>query len=121
MEDSYHEPVEELSEECRDLHRGFLTIMEEFEAADWYQQRIDATKDNQLKEVLTYLRNEELEHATYVMEWLRRNVPELDQKMRAILFREGDILLNKDAPQVQPQAVQQTESLLKRLHKNQTD
>ena len=38
----YHEPLEELSAETRDMHRAIVSLMEELEAVDWYNQRADA-------------------------------------------------------------------------------
>ena len=43
----YHEPVEELSDETRDMHRAIVSLMEELEAVDWYDQRAKATTDVQ--------------------------------------------------------------------------
>ena len=38
-----HEAREDLRPETLDRHRGLVSLMEELEAMDWYQQRIDAT------------------------------------------------------------------------------
>ncbi|PJK28880.1 ferritin [Minwuia thermotolerans] len=86
-----HEPIERLSEETLDLHRAIVSLMEEFEAVDWYQQRVDATGDAELKAVLAHNRDEEIEHAAMNLEWLRRNMPKLDEELRANLFTEGPI------------------------------
>lgn len=89
---SFHEPVELLSEHTMETRRGIVSFMEEFEAVDWYAQRIDATKDPQLKAILAHNRDEEKEHAMMTLEWLRRRDPALDAQMRTYLFTEGDIL-----------------------------
>lgn len=89
---SFHEPVELLSEHTLETRRGIVSFMEEFEAVDWYAQRIDATQDPQLKAILAHNRDEEKEHAMMTLEWLRRRDPALDAQMRTYLFTEGDIL-----------------------------
>ena len=61
--EGYHEPVAELSDETRDMHRAVVSLMEELEAVDWYNQRVDACKDEELKAVLVHNRDEEKEHA----------------------------------------------------------
>ena len=48
----YHEPIEELRDETRDMHRVIVSLMEELEAIDWYKQRADACKDAELKDYL---------------------------------------------------------------------
>ena len=65
--------------------------MEEFEAIDWYGQRIDAATDDELRQILAHNRDEEKEHAAMVLEWLRRHDPELDRHLRTYLFTEGNI------------------------------
>jgi ferritin-like protein len=87
----FHEPPEELSEKTRMYRRALHSVMEEMEAIDWYQQRIDATKDEQLRSILDHNRDEEIEHASMVLEWMRRNMDGWDEKMRTYLFTEGDI------------------------------
>ena len=74
-----------------DYHRALVSLMEELEAVDWYNQRIDATEDDQLREVLVHNRDEEKEHAAMALEWLRRRDPELDRFLRQYLFTEGSI------------------------------
>ena len=87
----YHEPYEELSQETKEMTRAFKSLIEEFEAVDWYNQRMDVTKDEELKAILKHNRDEELEHAAMALEWLRRKIPELDDELRENLFKEGDI------------------------------
>ncbi len=45
--EGYHEPIEELSDETRNMHRAITSLMEELEAVDWYNQRMDACKDDE--------------------------------------------------------------------------
>jgi hypothetical protein len=62
----YHEPIEHLSDATRDMHRAIVSLMEELEAVDWYNQRADACKDPELKAILEHNRDEEKEHAAMV-------------------------------------------------------
>ncbi|NUO53145.1 MAG: ferritin [Polyangiaceae bacterium] len=89
--ESLHEPAELLSPFCKNIHRGIVSLIEELEAVDWYQQRAEATDDAELKAVLIHNRNEEIEHAMMTLEWLRRRFPEVDAHMRTYLFQEGPI------------------------------
>ena len=86
--EGYHEPTEELSDAARDLHRAIISLMEELEAVDWYNQRMDATKDEELRAVLKHNRDEEMEHAAMVLELIRRRVPEFDKELRDWLFTD---------------------------------
>lgn len=87
----YHEPVEELSPATRDMHRAIVSLMEELEAVDWYNQRADACQDAELKAILEHNRDEEKEHASMVLEWIRRNDPALSKQLRDYLFTEKPI------------------------------
>ncbi|MFW5688942.1 MAG: encapsulin-associated ferritin-like protein [Spirochaetota bacterium] len=87
----YHESPEALSEATRDLTRALHSLIEEIEAVDWYQQRVDITKDEQLKKILAHNRDEEIEHACMALEWLRRTMPGWDEELRTYLFTDGDI------------------------------
>jgi ferritin-like protein len=89
--DAYHESLDLLTEETRNMHRAIVSLMEELEAIDWYQQRSDACSDPQLKDVLLHNKNEEIEHATMVMEWIRRHNGHFDEMMRKYLFTEQPI------------------------------
>lgn len=84
----YHEPVGEMSDATRDMHRAIVSLMEELEAIDWYQQRIDAASDGELKEILRHNRDEEKEHAAMVLEWIRRNDPTFSKELKDYLFTE---------------------------------
>ncbi|HLR25406.1 MAG TPA: ferritin-like domain-containing protein [Fodinibius sp.] len=87
----FHEPPEELEESTRSYRRALNSMMEELEAIDWYQQRIDATKDKQLRAILNHNRDEEIEHACMTLEWMRRNMDGWDEQLRTYLFTEGEI------------------------------
>jgi len=87
----YHEPIEELSDETRDMHRAIVSLMEELEAVDWYNQRADVCKDKGLKAILEHNRDEEKEHASMLLEWIRRNDPSFSGKLKEYLFTEKPI------------------------------
>ena len=89
--ESLHEPADFLSEEMKNLHCAIVSLVEELEAVDWYQQRAEACTDPDLKAVLIHNKNEEIEHACMNLEWLRRRSPEIDERLRTYLFAEGPI------------------------------
>lgn len=89
--EGYHEPVDKLSAETMDMHRAITSLMEELEAVDWYNQRVDAATDPELKKILIHNRDEEKEHAAMVLEWIRRRDPKLDKELRDALFKDGPI------------------------------
>jgi ferritin-like protein len=90
--EGYHEPVAELSDATRDMHRAIVSLMEELEAVDWYNQRIDACADAELKAILAHNRDEEKEHAAMVLEWIRRRDPAFDKELKDYLHSDGPIL-----------------------------
>lgn len=87
-----HEDSDRLSESTIDRHRAIVSLMEELEAIDWYDQRVEATDDADLAAVLAHNRDEEKEHAAMTLEWLRRRDADLDHQLRTYLFTEGPIL-----------------------------
>ncbi len=86
-----HEPADKLTPETIDIHRAVVSLMEELEAFDWYRQRVDACADPQLRAILEHNMNEEVEHASMVLEWIRRHVPKFDESLKTYLFTNGDI------------------------------
>ena len=94
--EGYHEPLERLSAQTMDMHRAITSLMEELEAVDWYNQRVDATTDPELKRILEHNRDEEKEHAAMVLDWIRRRDPKMDEELRDVLFKEGDIAGHHD-------------------------
>jgi ferritin-like protein len=93
---SLHESETVLKPETIDRHRAVVSIMEELEAVDWYDQRIDAAGDNELKRILAHNRDEEKEHASMMLEWLRRHDPKLDEHLRTYLFTNKSVLAIED-------------------------
>lgn len=84
--EGYHEPINELTDETRDMHRAITSLMEELEAVDWYNQRVDACKNDELRAILAHNRDEEKEHAAMVLEWIRRQDPSFDKELKEYLF-----------------------------------
>lgn len=89
---SLHESPDRLRPETIDRHRAIVSLMEELEAVDWYDQRVDAAQDQALKEILAHNRDEEKEHAVMTLEWLRRRDPKLDEYLRTYLFTDKPLL-----------------------------
>ena len=90
--DTYHEPLELLSEDTKNTHRAIVSLMEELEAIDWYQQRAEACSDPELAAVLTHNKNEEVEHAMMTLEWLRRKQPVFADNIDTYINSSGPIL-----------------------------
>ncbi len=90
--EGYHEPVDLLTAEVMDRHRAITSLMEELEAVDWYDQRIAATEDAELRDILAHNRDEEKEHAAMVLEWLRRRDASLDEHLRTYLFTDQPVV-----------------------------
>ena len=80
-----------LSEEAVNIHRALKSLTEELEAVDWYNQRVDRCQDEALKAVLAHNRDEEIEHAAMILEWLRRNMPGFDENLKTYLFTAAPI------------------------------
>ena len=89
--ENYHEPSELLSEETRNLHRAVVSLKEELEAVDWYQQRAEACSDGELRAVLVHNKNEEIEHAMMILEWLRRHSSAFAANIETYLDSSGPI------------------------------
>ena len=82
----YHEPIEELSVETRDMHRALVSLMEELEAVDWYNQRVDTCTDEELRVILVHNRHEEKEHASMLIEWVRSRDPKFSTELKKHLL-----------------------------------
>jgi len=86
-----HLPYEKLSRHTLQLHYAMTSVMEELQAVDWYRQRADDCDDPALKAILLHNAREEIEHASMVLEWIRRNDGEFDEQLRDYLFKDGSI------------------------------
>ncbi len=90
--ESYHEPIELLSEATKNMHRAIVSLKEELEAVDWYQQRAEACSDDELRGVLVHNKNEEIEHAMMNLEWIRRHSEVFDANVKTYINSKGPIL-----------------------------
>ncbi len=88
---AHHEPVENLPAEVLEQYRAMTSLIEELEAVMWYQERAAATADAEVRAVLEHNRDEEMEHAMMLLEWLRRNFPGFDEQMKTYLFTTAPI------------------------------
>jgi ferritin-like protein len=88
----FHESTDLLKPETLDRHRAIVSLMEELEAVDWYDQRVDAATDDELRAILAHNRDEEKEHAAMTLEWLRRHDPGFAEQLRAYLFTDKPVL-----------------------------
>ena len=87
--ESLHE--QSLSPQCLDRHRAIVSLMEELEAVDWYDQRVEACTDDSLREILEHNRDEEKEHAAMLIEWIRRRDPVFSKELKDYLFTDTPI------------------------------
>ena len=92
----YHEDEKVLSSRTKDLHRAIVSLQEELEAIDWYQQRADATEDPELKEILAHNRDEEKEHAMMLLEWIRRKDVAFARMIKLHTNHGGPIVTEKE-------------------------
>jgi uncharacterized protein len=88
----YHESESKLRPETQDNHRALTSMQEELEAADWYDQRVDAATDQGLKEILAHNRDEEKEHFAMLVEWDRRRDAKMDAHLKEYLFTTGSLI-----------------------------
>jgi len=85
------EAAEDLRAETRELHRAVVSLIEELEAIDWYQQRVDACRNPELRAILVHNRDEEKEHAAMLLEWLRRKDEAFAKELKDYLFTDKPI------------------------------
>lgn len=95
--ESLHAPREKLSKQTLTMHHAIVSLKEELDAVDWYRQRADDCSDKELAAVLLHNMREEMEHATMVLEWIRRNNSDFDGYLRTYLFTEAPITEVEDA------------------------
>jgi ferritin-like protein len=93
----YHESESKLRPETLDNHRALTSMQEELEAADWYDQRVDAATDQGLKEILAHNRDEEKEHFAMLLEWYRRRDAKMDAHLKEYLFTSGSLVALEQA------------------------
>ena len=93
----YHELESKLRPETLDNHRALTSMQEELEAADWYDQRVDAATDAELKQILAHNRDEEKEHFVMLLEWYRRRDAKMDANLKEYLFTSGSLVAQEQA------------------------
>lgn len=103
--EGFHEATTELTPHTLNMHRAIVSLMEELEAIDWYQQRADATTDEALRTIVAHNRDEEKEHASMLLEWIRRHDPIFDAHLRKYLFTTLPITERADKEPAEPQTV----------------
>ena len=86
-----YETANNLDEKTRDMSRARQSLIEEMQAIMFYDERLDATKDQELKDVIRHNRDDEKEHFSLLLEFLRRNDPELDRELKEILFSKKEL------------------------------
>ncbi|MEM3020185.1 MAG: ferritin family protein [Candidatus Micrarchaeaceae archaeon] len=86
-----YEVAEDLSEGVKDLSRARQSLIEEFEAMMFYDERADATKDKDLRSVMEHNRDDEKEHAVLLLEWIRRHDKRMDKELKEILFSKKEM------------------------------
>lgn len=88
----YHEPADELPQETRTFARMIISLIEEAEAIDWYEQRLAVEKDEQARAIMRNAQEEEFKHFGMDLEYLLRRNETWRVTMQSILFKEGDIV-----------------------------
>jgi len=89
--ETLHEKADKLSAETLEMHRAIVSLIEELEAIDWYNQRADVCENGELRAILEHNRDEEKEHAAMLMEWIRRQDPTFGKELKDYLFTEDAI------------------------------
>ena len=92
--DQYHEPPNELSEKTRTFARMIVSLIEEAEAINWYEQRLSVEKNKTAKSVMEDAQSEEFKHFGMDLEFLLRQKPKWKKVLQGILFQKGDIVKN---------------------------
>ena len=90
--DQYHEPPDELPAETRTFARMCISLIEEAEAIDWYEQRLAVEKDQEARAIMENTQEEEFKHFGMDLEFLMRRKPAWREICEGILFKEGDIV-----------------------------
>jgi len=90
--EQYHEPAKELSKETRTIARILVSLTEEAEAINWYEQRISVETDKDAKAIMQNAQEEEFKHFGMDLEFLIRKMPKWKATLEPILFKTGDIV-----------------------------
>jgi hypothetical protein len=90
--DQYHEPPSELADQTRTFARMIQSLIEEAEAIDWYEQRLDVEKDAAARAIMANAQQEEFKHFAMDLEFLLRAKPKWRVACQGVLFQKGDIV-----------------------------
>ncbi|PYK29241.1 MAG: hypothetical protein DME57_11085 [Verrucomicrobia bacterium] len=94
--EQYHEPADELPAKTRTFARMIVSLTEEAEAINWYEQRIALEKDSTAKAIMRNAQKEEMKHFSMDLEWLLRAKPLWREIAQGVLFTKGDIVKEGD-------------------------
>ncbi|MEY2485929.1 MAG: uncharacterized protein QOG67_1865 [Verrucomicrobiota bacterium] len=94
--EQYHEPPDELSKETRTFARMIVSLTEEAEAINWYEQRIEIERDKSARSIMRNAQKEEMKHFSMDLEWLLRKKPLWREIAKGVLFTKGDIVKEGD-------------------------
>jgi uncharacterized protein len=92
--EQYHEPAGDLSEETRTFARVIVSMTEEAEAINWYEQRISVERDDEAKAIMRNAQQEEFKHFAMDLEWLLRHKPKWRVAVRGVVNQPGNIVEN---------------------------
>ncbi len=90
--EQYHEPASELSQQTRTFARMIVSLTEEAEAINWYEQRMALEKDKSARAIMENAQKEEFKHFSMDLEWLLRTKPVWREIAQGVLFTKGDIV-----------------------------
>ncbi|HEY3105484.1 MAG TPA: hypothetical protein VGJ49_01675 [Gaiellaceae bacterium] len=90
--EQYHEPPDELPDEVRTFARICVSLIEEAEAIDWYEQRLALESDKDARAIMENAQQEEFKHFAMNLEFLARRKPRWRTVLQDVLFKEGDIV-----------------------------
>ena len=90
--DQYHEPPAELSQETRTFARMIVSMIEEAEAINWYEQRSSVEKNKDAKAIMQSAQQEEMKHFGMDLEFLLRQKPKWKEILQGILFQSSNIV-----------------------------
>ena len=90
--EQYHEPADELPQKTRTFARMIVSMIEEAEAINWYQQRMAVEKDHTARDIMANAQHEEFKHFGMDLEFLLRRTPKWRVVLQDILFKDGDIV-----------------------------
>ncbi|HEX3807704.1 MAG TPA: hypothetical protein VHV52_13090 [Gaiellaceae bacterium] len=104
-ENQYHEPPDELSQEARTFARMAQSLIEEAEAINWYEQRLDVEQDGQARAIMENAQQEEFKHFAMDLEFLLRQKKKWRIACKGVLFHDGDIVeLGEQAEEAEDEA-----------------